>query len=124
MFDIPNTEEEVARPRHTMKKKGDEEEAGRPVLSRVAHKTSRPSRKDRLFAALGGLSDERLAKVLSEVDPEEAALALLEAEQLICWSARGEQWTPTLRGLAIALNLPSFELGKPSFASSSSAKVA
>ncbi|MCA9794614.1 MAG: hypothetical protein KC910_22555 [Candidatus Eremiobacteraeota bacterium] len=64
-----------------MKKKGDEEEAGRPVLSRVAHKTSRPSRKDRLFAALGGLSDERLAKVLSEVDPEEAALALLEADQ-------------------------------------------
>ncbi|MCA9697645.1 MAG: hypothetical protein KC431_08980 [Myxococcales bacterium] len=63
---------------------------------------------------------------VSEYDHDaiDACLALLEAEQLICWSARGEQWTPTLRGLAIALNLPSFELGKPSFASSSSVKVA
>ncbi|MGE4207350.1 MAG: FliG C-terminal domain-containing protein [Vulcanimicrobiota bacterium] len=81
MFDIPNTEEEVARPRHTMKKKGEEEEEGRPVLSRVASQTSRPSRKDRLFAALRSLDETRLARVLSEVDPEEAALALLEADQ-------------------------------------------
>jgi hypothetical protein len=41
-----------------------------------------------------------------------ATLAQLEREGLIAWSERGEQWTPTMRGLLIGIGLPPYEPGE------------
>ncbi|NVB41956.1 hypothetical protein G6O69_29275 [Pseudenhygromyxa sp. WMMC2535] len=56
-------------------------------------------------------SDDFWLGTVGERDPEQLAaeLAALEGDQLIAWSERAQQWTPTLRGLAMGLNLPAFE---------------
>ena len=50
---------------------------------------------------------------IGERDPHALALELaeLEAAGLIAWSEGGEQWTPTMRGLLLAMSMPAFEPG-------------
>jgi hypothetical protein len=52
-------------------------------------------------------------EIVSELDAATltATLAQLEREGLIAWSERGEQWTPTMRGLLIGMALPPYEPG-------------
>ena len=86
-MDIPDTEDEslTQAPRRLdsglKRKDADEEEEpeGKPTLGRRAP-SNRPSRKDRMFAALARLDDNRLKSVLSQMPAEELALAMLEAE--------------------------------------------
>ena len=51
------------------------------------------------LAAISELEDDDLS----------ADLAVLEEGQLIAWSEVAEQWTPTMRGLLIGINLPAYE---------------
>lgn len=53
-------------------------------------------------------------EIVSELDSDTltATLAQLEREGLIAWSERGEQWTPTMRGLLIGISLPAYEPGE------------
>jgi hypothetical protein len=56
-------------------------------------------------------SNDVFLTAISEQEPEVIAedLAALERAGLISWSERGEQWTPTMRGLLLGINLPAYE---------------
>lgn len=57
-------------------------------------------------------NDVFLATVGERDGPTLAAeLRELESAGLISWSEGGEQWTPTMRGLILGLNLPAYEPG-------------
>ena len=53
-------------------------------------------------------------EIVSELDPVTltATLTQLEGEGLIAWSEKGEQWTPTMRGLLIGIGLPAYQPGE------------
>jgi hypothetical protein len=70
----------------------------------------------RLIVELRGTdlpSNNVYLEIVSELDADTlaATLAQLEREELIAWSERGEQWTPTMRGLLIGIGLPAYEPG-------------
>ena len=46
-----------------------------------------------------------------ETEALSAELDELETAGLITWAERAEQWTPTMRGLMLAMALPAFEPG-------------
>jgi len=58
-------------------------------------------------------SNNVFIEIVSEHDPDAlcAELDELEADGLINWSEAGEQWTPTMRGLLLAMSMPAFEPG-------------
>jgi hypothetical protein len=71
----------------------------------------------RLIVELRGTdlpSNNVYLEIVSELDSDtlSATLAQLEKEGLIAWSERGEQWTPTMRGLLIGIGLPAYEPGE------------
>lgn len=71
----------------------------------------------RLIVELRGTdlpSNNVYLEIVSELDPATltATLAQLEREGLIAWSERGEQWTPTMKGLVIGIGLPAYEPGE------------
>jgi hypothetical protein len=59
-------------------------------------------------------SNQLFLEAISELEPEELAATLtqLEGDGLISWSEKGEQWTPTMRGLLIGIGLPAYEPGE------------
>jgi hypothetical protein len=59
-------------------------------------------------------SNDVYLEIVTELDSATltATLAQLESEGLIAWSERGEQWTPTMRGLLIGIGLPSYAPGE------------
>lgn len=58
-------------------------------------------------------SNDVYLEIVSEREAELVAAELVDLEHagLIAWSERGEQWTPTLQGLLVAMSLPAFEPG-------------
>jgi hypothetical protein len=59
-------------------------------------------------------SNDVFLEAISELEPEDLAATLtqLEGDGLIAWSEKGEQWTPTMRGLLIGIGLPAYEPGE------------
>jgi hypothetical protein len=59
-------------------------------------------------------SNQLFLEAISELEPEDLAATLtqLEDDGLISWSEKGEQWTPTMRGLLIGIGLPAYEPGE------------
>ncbi|MFA5507776.1 MAG: hypothetical protein WC314_13925 [Vulcanimicrobiota bacterium] len=55
-----------------------EEEEGKPTLKRQAGKM--PSRAERIIGALNGLDDERLKKLITQIGPDELAVAIMDAD--------------------------------------------
>lgn len=56
-------------------------------------------------------SNDVFLLAISEQEPDvlTADLAELERAGLISWAEVAEQWTPTMRGLLVGINLPAFE---------------
>ena len=58
-------------------------------------------------------SNDVFLLTVGERDPSalRAELTELDAARLISWSDAAQQWTPTMRGLLLAMSMPAFEPG-------------
>lgn len=58
-------------------------------------------------------SNNVFIEIVTEREPGDLCAELEELEEagLISWSEAAEQWTPTMRGLLLAMSMPAFEPG-------------